>query len=542
MLYCKNYLVKTNYYINGVEKTGSADLYKDEGCMHAWRTLSRRPTLASININYHKTIGHRLRDFIENVGTLIHPVVKHVFPNFIAVHYFYIISMAILGSILMYPVKNFSYIDILFMSAGAATQGGLNTINTNDMTLYQQIVIYSVCCLTTPIWIHGSLAFVRLYWFERYFDGIKDWSKKNFKMRRTKTLIQREMTRTATENQRRQKSSGRADNDFQSKLFSGQMINREEQGDSGENYEMDSLKDAPPASPAHKELHTSLSTGSTKNDQDDSPAIKFGDMPKPHKSAQMPSNIEHFSGRRRSEDINPADMYRSIAMLQERPYEEEDEAGPALVIKGPAERRSDPASSAASINGSLNHERPKVKQNMIKPESAINSPHLSSSSSEVSNLNSTQQRDGVHESADDNSPAIQFEIKNPPSSQKKPVEKSSSTGQRLKSKFMKDLAHRSRLRQRLRRVITNTDDDGNDADLEPESSPNASESDDGIDDPEAFNGASVTSSDLPSLEKVQSTLAMPSEDATGGSKFHKRSLTMEAPGNANLELLTKSPS
>ncbi|CAB4255138.1 some similarities with Saccharomyces cerevisiae YJL129C TRK1 Component of the Trk1p-Trk2p potassium transport system [Maudiozyma barnettii] len=162
------------------------------------RTLTRVSTLApnfTIPESYKKSAGHRIRDIIAKIGTWIEPLKKYLFPNFLAVHYIYIITMTIITSILLYPVKNAKYIDILFLATGASTQGGLNTIDVNSLTLYQQIIVYITCCLTTPIAIHGFLAFVRLYWFERYFDGISDFSKKDFKMRRTKTILQRELTR-----------------------------------------------------------------------------------------------------------------------------------------------------------------------------------------------------------------------------------------------------------------------------------------------------------------------------------------------------------
>ena len=174
------------------------------------RTMTRVSTLApnfSISETYRKSTGHKVRDFISKIGGFFEPLKKYIFPNFIAVHYFYIITMTIITSILLYPVHNAKYIDILFLATGAATQGGLNTIDVNGLTLYQQIIIYITCCLTTPIAIHGFLAFVRLYWFERYFDGIRDFSKKDFKMRRTKTILQREMTRRSFQNHRQRTMS-----------------------------------------------------------------------------------------------------------------------------------------------------------------------------------------------------------------------------------------------------------------------------------------------------------------------------------------------
>ncbi|CAR24025.1 Trk1p [Lachancea thermotolerans CBS 6340] len=513
--------------------------------MQAWKTLSRRPTLASINITYHKTIGHRLRDIIEYVGNVTHPFVKHIFPNFIAVHYFYIITLSIIGSILIYPIKNFAYIDILFMATGAATQGGLNTINVNDMTLYQQIVLYLICCLATPIWIHGVLAFVRLYWFERYFDGIRDWSKKNFKVRRTKTLIQREMTRTATEAQRRHKTAGRANNDFQSKLFSGQMIKREEQGGVKENYEMNSLKDAPTGGSEHKDPHTSSSTGTTKSDQEDSPAIKFGDMPKPHKSPKKPADIEMFSGRRRSEDITPADMFRSIAMLQNRHNEEEEEHdGPALVIRGPAERRQGSDPSWASVPHSGNIEETKDKDSRKPATHSINSPSSAARSPSFHKEAdySPTQWSSQNESRPRTPSSIQFNIGMVPSSKPGNPQYHSSNRKKLNTRIMKKLTPRNRLRKRLRKTASNTDEDGNDADFEQDSLTSGTDHDQDEESLASFGLSSQHSSQAPNMEKVQSTLAVPSGDATGGSKFYKRSLTMEAPGNSDWDVLTKSPS
>ena len=39
----------------------------------------------------------------------------------------YIMSTAIVGSILLYPAGGLAYIDALFFASGAATQSGLNT-------------------------------------------------------------------------------------------------------------------------------------------------------------------------------------------------------------------------------------------------------------------------------------------------------------------------------------------------------------------------------------------------------------------------------
>jgi len=112
--------------------------------------------------------------------------------NYITLHYMYLISLTILGSILLYPIKNMAYIDALFFAAGSATQSGLNTINVNEIYLYQQIVLYLICMIANPIFINTFLVFVRLYWFEKRFQSVVIESQK---LRRTRTWgSRRDMT------------------------------------------------------------------------------------------------------------------------------------------------------------------------------------------------------------------------------------------------------------------------------------------------------------------------------------------------------------
>lgn len=94
--------------------------------------------------------------------------------NFITVHYFWIIGWAILGSILIYSTARgeLAYIDALFFATGANTQAGLNTVDTNLLNLFAQIIIYIMAMLSSPITIHGFVVFLRLYWFEKRFQHI----------------------------------------------------------------------------------------------------------------------------------------------------------------------------------------------------------------------------------------------------------------------------------------------------------------------------------------------------------------------------------
>ena len=92
--------------------------------------------------------------------------------NFITVHYIYLITTSLVCSVILYGSGLIPYVDALFFSAGASTQAGLNTININNLWLYQQVVLFFVACLTNPIFINTMVVFVRLYWFEKRFNHI----------------------------------------------------------------------------------------------------------------------------------------------------------------------------------------------------------------------------------------------------------------------------------------------------------------------------------------------------------------------------------
>ncbi|KAI4650469.1 hypothetical protein J4E93_002825 [Alternaria ventricosa] len=109
--------------------------------------------------------------------------------NFITLHYSYIIGWALIGSVIIYGSGRIPYVDALFFASGAATQSGLNTIDINTLDLYQQIAIYFIASLCTPIFIHSSVVVVRLYWFEKRFQNIV--LERGNRSGRTRTLSRR---------------------------------------------------------------------------------------------------------------------------------------------------------------------------------------------------------------------------------------------------------------------------------------------------------------------------------------------------------------
>ena len=100
------------------------------------------------------------------------PVISHIRPSFISIHYVYIITWSVIGSIVLYRPLQVPYIDSLFLSAGAASQSGLNTIDFNLLHIYQQAFLYFISMVTNPVFINSFVVFVRLHWFEKRFQHI----------------------------------------------------------------------------------------------------------------------------------------------------------------------------------------------------------------------------------------------------------------------------------------------------------------------------------------------------------------------------------
>ena len=92
--------------------------------------------------------------------------------NFITVHYLYMLGLTIAASIMLYGAGFMPFIDALFFGAGTATQSGLNTINVNNLYVYQQVVLMLVACVANPIFINTFVVFLRLYWFEKRFEHV----------------------------------------------------------------------------------------------------------------------------------------------------------------------------------------------------------------------------------------------------------------------------------------------------------------------------------------------------------------------------------
>ncbi|KAL2164672.1 hypothetical protein VTH06DRAFT_3889 [Thermothelomyces fergusii] len=94
--------------------------------------------------------------------------------HFISAHYFYIVGLALIGSIIVYGAGRgeIDYIDALFLASCASTQAGLNTVDINRLNTFQQVILYLWPMMTNPITINTFVVFLRLYWFEKRFQHI----------------------------------------------------------------------------------------------------------------------------------------------------------------------------------------------------------------------------------------------------------------------------------------------------------------------------------------------------------------------------------
>lgn len=118
--------------------------------------------------------------------------------SFISAHYIWIISATILCSIIIYAARKgpLAYIDALMFASGANTQAGLNPVDLNKLTTFQQTMIYFFTMLSSPITLHGSVVYLRLYWFEKRFQGwVKEAKQKRMSFSKSKSKARNDVIR-----------------------------------------------------------------------------------------------------------------------------------------------------------------------------------------------------------------------------------------------------------------------------------------------------------------------------------------------------------
>lgn len=87
---------------------------------------------------------------------------------------FWILGLTILTSVLLFVTADgkLQYIDALFFAAGANTQAGLNPVDVNLLNTFQQAAVMVCSMITNPIAMNSFVVFLRLFWFEKKFQGL----------------------------------------------------------------------------------------------------------------------------------------------------------------------------------------------------------------------------------------------------------------------------------------------------------------------------------------------------------------------------------
>lgn len=97
--------------------------------------------------------------------------------NFITIHYACFISVSLLAAIIFWgsstPSKSVSFTDSLFLSVSAITEAGLNSVNLSQINTWQQVLLFLLILIGSPIFVSCAIVFVRLKAFEKAFVEYK---------------------------------------------------------------------------------------------------------------------------------------------------------------------------------------------------------------------------------------------------------------------------------------------------------------------------------------------------------------------------------
>ena len=239
------------------------------------------------------------------------PVLSSIHFNFITLHYCYIIAVAILCSIILYPGGQMSYTDALFFAAGTATQSGLNPIDLNKLHTYQQVFLWLGSMVANPIVVHSFLVFVRLYWFEKRFQHVvreaKFWRRTRTKSRAATMAGEQDREQERAERGVRGRqivvlrdAQGRAQGHF---LEQGKrkLESDSEEGDSRGSTEGSGSASGSGSTEREREGETEGNTGSPSGEQrgpvgqDDVSPMSDSEESAPSKAPRKRSNEHHIA-------------------------------------------------------------------------------------------------------------------------------------------------------------------------------------------------------------------------------------------------------
>ncbi|CAG9986970.1 unnamed protein product [Clonostachys byssicola] len=122
----------------------------------------------------------RWRDYLEEHSTVAKVVewIQDLLPplNYITIHYAYFIIVIVISSLIFWGSSSsfnaVEYVDSLFLVTSALTTTGLNTTNLSQLTTWQQVQLWFLFMIGSPLWISFWTVIIRRYAFEKRFEDI----------------------------------------------------------------------------------------------------------------------------------------------------------------------------------------------------------------------------------------------------------------------------------------------------------------------------------------------------------------------------------
>jgi uncharacterized protein (DUF983 family) len=138
----------------------------------------------------------QLYDAVESIR-------RNVPVNFITLHYTYFTLICLISSAIFYgsskPAGGVSYVDSLYLVTSAMTSTGLNTRNLSEVTTWQQVLLWFLMLIGSPIWVSFWTVMVRKHAFERRFEDIVQADRERRKAQASGTSLTSGLRRAMTE-------------------------------------------------------------------------------------------------------------------------------------------------------------------------------------------------------------------------------------------------------------------------------------------------------------------------------------------------------
>lgn len=124
----------------------------------------------------------RVEAVTSKIGSWLPPL------NFITIHYAYFIIVIAASSLIFWGSSstfgNVTYIDSLFLVTSALTNTGLSTRNLSEVTTWQQVQLWFLLMIGSPIWVSFWTVLVRKRAFEKRFDNIVEAERERRRLHR----------------------------------------------------------------------------------------------------------------------------------------------------------------------------------------------------------------------------------------------------------------------------------------------------------------------------------------------------------------------